>query len=118
MRLNRVAHVANRAGGAREMEYLIDMARVKCFDDVLLKDRQARMVSKRAEVDAPSSDEVVGDDNLMAVIEQAFCEVRPDESSSASYQNAHPGKVPLVLRRLGLQRRARRGSRLTWPDRA
>lgn len=82
MRFYRVAHVANRAGRAREM---VDDIHVKIYavNDILAQEREALVAMQMLYIAFTAGNEIVDRDDVMAVSEKAVAQVGPDETRAA-----------------------------------
>ena len=83
-----VRGIIHRAGGAGEVENEIHRSAVKGLIDIDLLKFKAGFVAQVREVRKLSGQEIVGDNNGVALGQQGIAQMRAQETGSASHQGA------------------------------
>jgi hypothetical protein len=77
-----------RRGGAGEIVDAVDVgARFQRLADVVLHNRELRMVANGAEIVAAAGQEAVDADDAVALVEQRFAEMRPQKTGAAGHDD-------------------------------
>jgi len=89
--------VIHRAGGAGEVEDVIDVADVERFADVFIYEIESRIVTEMSDVPAASGEQVVDDNHTVALAEQGIAEMGSQKTGAAGDQSAWLIHLPELM---------------------
>ncbi len=98
-RRDAVDGVIDRAGGAGEVKDVIDSADVEGFANVFIYEFEPGFISEMVKVCLASGEQIVDDDDAVALAEQGIAEMGSEETGAAGDQSAlltHAFLVPFL----------------------
>jgi hypothetical protein len=80
--------VVDRAGGAGEVEYEVDMADVEGLANVVFYKFEARIILQMVNIREPAGEQIIDRDHAPTFAEKSVAEMRSEKSGAAGNQSA------------------------------